>query len=269
MTESFASVRAHSGSRGPVVAFAGPSAHAKHITDWLRGSSRPIYVVPPARLGDMWRAGAHEPISAMLLIDGLYERVPAVWHKEILALLDRGIPVYGAASMGALRAAELHTLGMVGVGQVFEWLVSGYIDADDEVALLHAPAGSGWRPLNVPLVTIRATMAAAVRAGAAGDEEAMAIVNTACERFYPERQWDSLLCAASPALAAWVQANIVDVKALDCRELCTTVVNDLRHHLDPVDRGSADRRRLVRTTWWDRFIAHAAQTDRDSKGVPS
>ena len=50
------------------------------------------------------------------LVDGVFERVPAVWHKEILFALSEGVHVYGAASMGALRAAELDTFGMRGVG---------------------------------------------------------------------------------------------------------------------------------------------------------
>ena len=42
--------------------------------------------------------------------------------------------------MGALRAAELHPFGMVGIGQVYEWYRDGTIDADDEVAVAHGPA---------------------------------------------------------------------------------------------------------------------------------
>jgi len=63
------------------------------------------------------------------IVDGYFERVPAVWHKEILWAMSRGVHVLGAASMGALRAAELHPFGMVGVGAIFEGFRDGELDA--------------------------------------------------------------------------------------------------------------------------------------------
>ena len=60
------------------------------------------------------------PAAALVLIDGYYFTVPAVTHKELLYALDAGVRVIGAASLGALRAAELAPLGMTGVGRVFE-----------------------------------------------------------------------------------------------------------------------------------------------------
>ena len=73
----------------------------------------------PARQGDIWRAvRAHRPV-AIGLIDGVFFHEPAVWHREILWALAEGVHVFGAASMGALRAAELEPFGMRGVGRVF------------------------------------------------------------------------------------------------------------------------------------------------------
>ena len=74
------------------------------------------------------------------IVDGYFDTVPSVWHKEILVAMQRGVHVFGASSMGALRAAELHPFGMVGIGQVYEWYRDGTIDADDEVAVAHGPA---------------------------------------------------------------------------------------------------------------------------------
>ena len=48
--------------------------------------------------------------------------------------------------MGALRAAELHVFGMVGVGRVFELFRDGLLEDDDEVAVAHGPADSGYQP---------------------------------------------------------------------------------------------------------------------------
>ena len=73
----------------------------------------PIYL-PPAEQGSVVRAvRAYQP-RAIVLIDGSFGKVPAVRHKEILWALAKGIPVFGRASMGALRAAELAGFGMQG-----------------------------------------------------------------------------------------------------------------------------------------------------------
>ena len=51
--------------------------------------------LPPASQGDIYRASLDGP-WAIGLIDGYFERVPAVWHKEILWAMSRGIHVFGA-----------------------------------------------------------------------------------------------------------------------------------------------------------------------------
>ena len=65
---------------------------------------------PPASQGDVYLAvkGGARVIG---IIDGYFERIPAVWHKEILWAMAQGVHVYGSASMGALRAAELTAFG--------------------------------------------------------------------------------------------------------------------------------------------------------------
>jgi hypothetical protein len=78
-----------------------------------------VLCLPPVAQGDVYRATQRNP-SAIGIIDGYFSGAPSVWHKEILYALSRAIPVFGSASMGALRAAELHDYGMQGVGQIFE-----------------------------------------------------------------------------------------------------------------------------------------------------
>src|ERR1700745_3074106 len=75
--------------------------------------------LPPVSQGDVYRAARSRP-RAIGIIDGYFSGAPSVWHKEILWALSRGIAVFGSASMGALRAAELHPFGMRGVGRIFE-----------------------------------------------------------------------------------------------------------------------------------------------------
>ena len=119
----------------------------------LEGATVPpgVEVLPPAICGDLTRL-LRDPPAAVGLVDGCFATSPSVWHKEIIALLANGIPVIGAGSLGALRAAELATYGMLGVGQVFDAYLNGSVCRDDAVMLVHAPAELGWRALTIALV---------------------------------------------------------------------------------------------------------------------
>lgn len=136
-----------------MIVFAGPTLPRRPDGAWrtlLAGCD----LRPPARRGDILIALADAP-HTLVLLDGYYYTVPSVTHKELLYALDAGVRVVGAASLGALRAVELAPFGMGGVGRVFEAYRSGALDGDDEVALLHAPAESGYRPLTLALVEVR------------------------------------------------------------------------------------------------------------------
>ena len=83
------------------IIFAGPSLAGAELSAYPK-----LDIRPPVRQGDVWRASRDKP-RAIGIIDGYFEGVPSVWHKEILWALGQGIPVLGASSMGALRAAEM------------------------------------------------------------------------------------------------------------------------------------------------------------------
>ena len=101
---------------------------------------------------------------AIVLIDGAFAKVPAVRHKEILWALSRGIEVYGAASMGALRAAELSAVGMRGYGLIYRWYRAVPFANDDEVAVAMTPSELGAQALSEALINMRLTLRRA-RAG--------------------------------------------------------------------------------------------------------
>ena len=98
--------------------------------------------LPPVSEGDIYRLWGRRP-RAIGIVDGYFERVPAVWHKEIMWIMERGVHVFGAASMGALRAVELDSFGMRGVGWVYQQFRDGMLDRDDEVAVKHGPPARG------------------------------------------------------------------------------------------------------------------------------
>ena len=150
----------------------------------------PVYL-PPAAQGDVYRIARRKPWG-IGIVDGLFERVPAVWHKEILWALSQGIHVYGSAGMGALRAAELATFGMVGVGTIFEDYAKAAIEDDDEVMRIHRGAAKNYEPNSEAMVNIRNTLAKAVREGIIrkSTEEQLARIGKAL--FYPQRTNDRI-----------------------------------------------------------------------------
>ena len=101
---------------------------------------------PPAEAGDLYRA-ARAGAAVIGLVDGVFEDRPTVWHKEILWALAAGVRVYGAASLGALRAAECAAFGMEGVGAIFARCRSGDLEDDHELALAYAPRELDYTPL--------------------------------------------------------------------------------------------------------------------------
>jgi hypothetical protein len=98
----------------------------------------------PARQGDILRDVLTLSPRAIVLIDGVFHQSLAVWHKEIVFALLEGVICIGAASMGALRAAEMHRYGMIGVGKIFEMYRYGEED-DSLVAMTFDP--HSFRPL--------------------------------------------------------------------------------------------------------------------------
>lgn len=178
----------------PTAVFLGPS-----LDRYTAQRLLPAHYYPPVRMGDVYRLLA-TGVETIVIIDGVFHETTPVWQREIVAALDRGITVVGAASMGALRAAELWPLGMVGQGRIFEWYRDGVIAGDDEVALLHADEVLGYRPVSEPLVNIRFNLQRAVAQGLLEANEATALVAFARDRYFAERSFPLLLQA--PVVAA-------------------------------------------------------------------
>jgi hypothetical protein len=170
--------------------YCGPTITPAEVLEIIPDAS----VHPPIRHGDLLRL-AVGPGDTVVIIDGLFHAVAAVRHKEILDLLARGVRVLGAASMGALRAAELYPYGMTGIGDIFAAYRDGIIEADDEVAVAHTDDG---RQLSEALADIRALVADAVTGGVLDRGEAERIIGHARRIPYTERTWLALRKVSSP-----------------------------------------------------------------------
>jgi hypothetical protein len=199
------------------VLFAGPSC-AKLLPSL--GANLAFELRGPAAYGDVARA-VIDGATAIGIVDGRFEDTRAVWHKEILFALSEGVAVAGAASMGALRAAECAAFGMIGIGDVYRRYVSGEFDDDGDVAQLHGPAELGFLALSEPLANIVATLEALEAEGLISAEEFSALNHLARGLHYKERGYRRLFEAANLSadrqtfLTAWSAKNAVDRKAED------------------------------------------------------
>jgi hypothetical protein len=182
-----------------------------------------IVVLPPVAQGEVYRVARERPV-AIGIVDGYFEGVLSVWHKEILFAMAEGIHVFGSASMGALRAAELHPFGMRGIGRIFEAYRDGALEDDDEVAVIHGPPETGYLALSEAMVNIRGTLAAAARGGIIAGATRDALVRIAKDLFYHDRTFERLFEGAAErsvrpqelaALRAWLPQGRVDQKRED------------------------------------------------------
>jgi len=237
---------------------------------------------PPVRQGDIYRLLREAKPTAIAVIDGYFQDVPSVWHKEILFALDQGVAVYGAASMGALRAAELVGYGMTGVGKIFEAYLSGSyppyeaetFEDDDEVAVIHGPADLAFPALSDAMVDLRETFAAAEREGVVDRTLRDAVAGAFKKRFYHHRSFEALpqvleelevAPGAARALLDWLPGGRVSQKRADALAL-----------LEGLAAGSlpepAGRKPFLfeRTTLWAQFVEQsAAQAGRLSEAETS
>ena len=201
----------------PIV-YLGPSLPVAHAESLLAADYR-----PPVKRGDL--PARHE--GTIVIIDGEFNQSLSVSPKEILRLLDRGTRVIGAASMGALRAVELERYGMQGCGWVFESYRSGWLDADDEVAVAYSPDDLSC--LTVPLVNIRHWLLSLSANRTVDEQTAARLLATARQIFYADRSEERLFAewhqeleeAVLARLLAATGGRIDDVKAADAERVLT------------------------------------------------
>lgn len=202
------------------VVFVGPS-----LPDAAELAGEHVVIRPPACQGDIMRA-VGDGAEGIGLIDGLFEFVAPVWHKELLFALSKGIAVLGAASMGALRAAECAAFGMSGIGRIYHDYASGQRIDDADVALLHGPGEFGYPPITVPLVNVDATLASAGAMGLLTNTQLDRLSEAARVIFFKERTWKRVAESAGlewPAVAAIVKNAWVDQKRLDAIALIEAI----------------------------------------------
>jgi hypothetical protein len=227
-----------SDSKLRVAVFIGPTLHPEQAASLLDAT-----YLPPIKRGDL--ALLPESTQIVGIVDGEFYQNFSVSTKEILVLLERGISVYGASSIGALRAVELERYGMIGVGSVFRLFRAGYLDRDDEVALSYAP--DTFDAVSEPLVNTRYALRAAVRIGILRATEAGIIISNLKCLYFPDRTRTILLKIAheligakrTSALRDFLATNNLDLKRLDAMRMLACLLFETRR--DPY-RGQLEKR---------------------------
>ncbi len=236
------------------VVFIGPTISVEEVSSVIDA-----VCLPPVSQGDVYRVSRQKP-RAIGIVDGYFQGVPSVWHKEILWAMSEGIHVFGSASMGALRAAELCAFGMRGVGRIFEDYRDGRLEDDDEVAVVHGPEETGFKPLSEPMVNIRATLERAVEENTVSQATAQALCRIGKSLFYQERTWDALLDKAQSnglpmgelqAFERWLPNRRLDLKREDALSMLTAMRQFLETDAIP-NRVSYD---FEWTDMWDKVAA--------------
>lgn len=206
--------------------FVGPTAHGLPRSLLAAPGTT---VLPPARRGDVAALTDAVPADTALadaaladaaladaapgeivIVDGRFGDVLAVGHREILAALGAGWTVWGLASTGAIRAAELRDHGMKGFGEVYRRFAELMVP-DDEVAVLHGPAPD-YRPFTEALVDLRSFLAHLAGAGIVSRAQSEKVADALANLWFAERTTGALLelCgeAAGPAAVPRVREEL-------------------------------------------------------------
>lgn len=183
----------------------------------------------PIKRGDLSLALKENP-DIIAIIDGVFHQSSAVGHKEILKVIKNGVKVYGASSMGALRASELDSLGMVGVGYVYNQYATGEVDSDDDVAVMLD--SDTLEALSEPLINMKYVFTEAVKESIISESEKDELINIAKKTYYPQRNYAKTLSDSS--LDNDTKSRLIDfirtspnIKKEDAKELLKTIKNEL------------------------------------------
>jgi hypothetical protein len=234
--------------------------------------------LPPVACGDVLALMAEKP-TAIGIIDGYFDLKPAVFHKEILHALSQGVRVFGASSMGALRAAELHQFGMEGVGKIFEAYRSGTLEDDDEVAVVHGTKEAAFVAYSDAMVNLRDALERARDWRIIGPDTCETLLRVAKACFYAERSWPRLLQMGRERglatdelgrLSEFVVRERPNLK----RDDALLLLDHMRKELAaPEDEPPPPSFELKNTVWWKRLCAEVERAarfgQRLSDGIPA
>ena len=129
--------------------YAGLSISEQEVRDVLADAT----FARPVQRGDL-----HADIDAghrvVAIVDGRFQQSLAVSVGEIMDALRCGVRIYGASSLGALRAAELDRYGMIGHGAIYEHVRAASCFRDDYLGQLFFEGIPNHKNPSVPYINL-------------------------------------------------------------------------------------------------------------------
>lgn len=213
---------------------------------------------PPIKRGDLTTVSSGSFVG---IIDGVFDQSLAISPGEIRDSIANGVRVYGAASIGALRAAEVPAV--IGVGHVYEMYRRGVIDRDDEVAVMLRP--DTFEALTEPLVNVRFAVERLVQAGTLNRADGEAIMRAGSSLHFTERSYRAILDASTLARNHDVDDIIAllrtfNLKADDAQLLLETIAGAIHQAGKASVSGGANRQYPI--------MHHSRVNARESSAAP-
>jgi hypothetical protein len=219
-----------------LVVYVGPTVSTHAVKQVLPDA----LVLPPIRRGNLYRDRLLG-FTTFLILDGVFFERLAISPREVVDVVQDGGRVFGASSMGAIRAAECWPAGMVGIGSIYRLYRRGSLASDDEVAVAFSPR-TPFEATTMPLVNVRFAARQATRAGLLPRPHAEQLIRAAAGLHFSDREWQAILDAAQvddpdQRLASFFHAH--DLKRRDALRALTVMA--ARVDIDGVARPARSR----------------------------
>ena len=178
---------------------------------------------PPAKKGDFINLNLLTERRDIVLIDGVFlQEYPPSPIEVFQVINNTNFKVYGAASIGALRAVELEKFGMKGIGKIFGFFKKNIINSDDEIAVTF---DSNYNLLSEAMIDIRYNIFLSWKQGIIDKETKQMMVNLAKRLYFPFRTYENIIkksCLLFPSkekhiskFSNYISMNKVSLKELD------------------------------------------------------
>ncbi|MBU1172301.1 MAG: hypothetical protein KKD44_22320 [Proteobacteria bacterium] len=215
-----------------IIVFCGPT-----ITDYEASGILKAEYRPPVTHGDLISCVYADKPDVIVIIDGAFIDHLTVWHNEINEAMNKGIMVFGASAMGAIRAAELKMWGMQGIGEVFNLIENGTIEADDEVLCDFTLIDGMYHKKTISVVNLRFILNKATDKALISQGQSDDILNVVQAMYYKERSPDKIISLCidkgiltskeSSSLFKYISLSRSDIQKQDAI-LCLETVGKLR-----------------------------------------
>lgn len=149
--------------------------------------------LPPIKRGDLETLMHAQKPAICLIVDGVFGANMSITPTECRQLMERGWMLCGCSSMGALRAADLWSLGMIGLGSIYNLFRLGYLKSDADVAVAYEKDNlNHFKELTVSIVHLIYVLKLLQNKNEIDQRQLKQMLLQAKKVFWVDRTWDAL-----------------------------------------------------------------------------